>query len=276
MAGSMGSRDGGNVGDGNGRRGVEQIPEDQQDGDRAPAPWTGVGAGWCGPVAGGRRRRWWPSGPRCCRPGRERTCRTGRCRRPAPSGSAPVTGSRPSDAVGCIPADGSEASLLTMACLQLGIPAPPRDGSEIYVPDGSIRLRPSAPLSTATTPIGLQRTAGWSTADLRPVGSRSALRSPRRVCRCRRGVSVSADDRRPLGVGPDRTHGDGHRELPDLEVGEDGRAQRGRGQRARLDGDVHARAVGHRRHRLGEDHRAGDRLVSSRPFEASRRRRPGR
>ena len=109
-----------------------------------PAPWTAVAAGWNGRVVGGHRRRWWPSGPRCCCPV-PRAIPIG----PPPSGGAsrhPTrvgTNSRP---------DGSDTSYCTMACLQLANPGPPARRREIFVPARTHSgFRPSAPLSTLTT-----------------------------------------------------------------------------------------------------------------------------
>ena len=116
-----------------------------------PAPWTGAATGCCGHAAGGRPRRWWPSGPHRRGPSAESDPVVGvvTARRRVPTGR---TSPDPSDPT---------RSLLTMACLQLGIPGRLTTAPNLCPgPNRAVRTEcPSVDFDHRLS--GLQRTLRW-------------------------------------------------------------------------------------------------------------------
>ena len=262
--------------------GVEDVPQDQQHGDRGQHHGQALEPGAAGP-------RWWaPTSVVAIRatlfsPRAEdavERCVTGR--------TAVVVGSSglPGDAAAARALGASTRRIAPTPILLFHHRLPPvgesraaSRGTRIVVPANPAdfdrvplcRLRPPPVRPATDTQIG------GPLVDDRPTDPASRSTSPRRVCSRRRGVMNRrksgadgvADGYRSggawLGVGARSTAGTGtgnsRTSKSEMMVGHSEVV----GQRARLDGDVHAGAVGHRRHRLGEDHRAGDRWSPPEP-----------
>ena len=173
--------------------------------------------------------------------------------------------------------------LLITACLQLGSGVP--DSTLVHLLRPGMNRLDRVPLCRHQSSPAAQRARRLPSTLDGPTGGCVYL--SQRVCRRRRCVGIRWRDRwhvtRPVRTAGLVSGGCRNRKLPDVEVGEDGRAQRGVGQRTGLHGHVHTGPVRSPRLDLGEDHRSGDRMGASGAFERAghtgrvgdRARRPG-